>query len=138
MKPSERALLRIREEMQERKISQRDLAEAMDCSQGRIAKILGGGVNLRFDDLATLAAAVGVRLTEAVRDRGAEFFAEMTPTEVRMFHAYQRKSVAFQEAIQLMLGLPPTTPVSTKQDTPVPKRRKPGRPQHSDRDKRLA
>lgn len=135
MKPSEHALLRIREEMQERRISQRDLAEKMDCSQGRIAKILSGGVNLRFDDLATLAEAVGIRLTEAVRDRGMEFYAEMTPGEMRMFTVYQRRPPAVQDAIQTLLGVPPLSP---KTNTDVPKRRKPGRPLNSEVTKKRA
>jgi transcriptional regulator with XRE-family HTH domain len=42
---AERAVLRIREEMTERHVSQRDLADRLKCSQGRIAKILNGGAS---------------------------------------------------------------------------------------------
>lgn len=90
MTAADRALLRIREEMTERRITQRDLADTLRCSQGRIAKIMTGGVNLRVNDLEALAHAVGLSLAEAARDRGLEFYAEMTPTEVRLLEALRR------------------------------------------------
>lgn len=73
MTVSERAMMRIREEMAERKLSQRDLARLLRCSQGRVGKILAGSINLRLNDLALLADAVGITLVETVRDRGLEF-----------------------------------------------------------------
>jgi transcriptional regulator with XRE-family HTH domain len=104
MSLAERVLLRIREEMAERKISQRDLAHDLHCSQGRVAKILNGGVNLRVNDIAVLADAVGITPVEALRDRGLEFFAELTPSEVRILERLRRRPHALQGAL-LMLGL---------------------------------
>lgn len=74
MNAAERALVRIRQEMIERHITQNDLAEALQCSQGRIAKMLKGRTELRVTDLDRLAKRVGITLSEAVRDRGLEFY----------------------------------------------------------------
>lgn len=135
MTAAETALLRIREEMHERKVTQRDLAEAFDCSQGRIAKILNGGVNLRVSDVELLAKVVKLDLVEVMRDRGAEFVADLTPTELKMLTAYRRKH-HLQNAIQVILGI--AQPHEAKSDTPVSKRRKVGRPLNSERLKRRA
>ncbi len=124
MTPAHKALLRIREEMTERKITQRDLAEVLRCSQGRIAKILNGGVNLRFNDLATLAAAVKISLVETVRDRGLEFYAELTPTEVRLFERIRQRPEIL-EGVKHLLGLETAAP---KAQPARSKRNKVGRP----------
>lgn len=102
---AERATMRIREEMTERKISQRELAGLLKCSQGRVAKLLNGGVNLRLNDVGTLTEAVGITVVEALRDRGLEFYAELTPCEVRILERLRRRPAALQGAL-LMLGLP--------------------------------
>lgn len=102
---AERAVLRIREEMTERKITQRDIADTLHCSQGRVAKILNGGVKLRVNDMGILADAVGITPVEALRDRGLEFYAELTPSEVRILERLRRRPNALQGAL-LMLGLP--------------------------------
>jgi transcriptional regulator with XRE-family HTH domain len=102
---AERAVLRIREEMTERKISQRDLAGLLRCSQGRVAKMLNGGVRLRLNDVAVLAEAVGISVVEAVRDRGLEFHAELTPSELRLLERLRRRPQALQ-GVLMVLGLP--------------------------------
>lgn len=127
MTPAQRAVLRIREEMTERKVSQRELAERLKCSQGRVAKMLTGGVQLRVNDLATLAAAVGISLVEAIRDRGLEFFAEMTPTEVRVLERLRRRPHML-EGVTILLELRGVQ----KPEPRVSKRRRPGRPLHSE------
>jgi len=75
---------RLREEMKRKKLTQRDLAGMLDWSQSRVAKILTGRVGLLVDDLESLCFALGLTLTEAIRDHGLEFAAEMTPTELRI------------------------------------------------------
>lgn len=120
-----RAMLRIREEMTERGITQRDLAETLHCSQGKVAKLLNGGVRLRLDELDVLARAVGLTLVEVVRDRGLEFFAEMTPTELRVLERLRRRPQALDG---LMLLLDVRTTQAPKSHAYVPKRRRPGRP----------
>lgn len=125
MTPAHKALMRIREEMTERKISQRDLAEALNCSQGRVAKIMGGGVNLRFNDLAILAAAVKLPLVETVRDRGLEFYAEMTPSEVRLLERIRQRPEVLEGLMQILGMKAPQVP---KERPSAPKRNKVGRP----------
>lgn len=125
MTPAHKALLRIREEMTERKISQRDLAEALNCSQGRVAKIMGGGVNLRFNDLAILADAVKISLVETVRDRGLEFFAELSPSEVRLLEKIRQRPEVLDALMDLLELKRPNVP---KSRTLGPKRNKVGRP----------
>jgi transcriptional regulator with XRE-family HTH domain len=82
--PAERALLRVRAEMARKKMSQRDVAGILDWSQSRVSKNLNERIELGVNDLGDLCFAVGISLTEAVRDQGLEFCAELTPTEVRV------------------------------------------------------
>lgn len=132
MTPAERALERIKEEMARRKLSQRDIAERLGCSQGRVAKMMAGRVKLRVNDLALLAESVGLPLCETIRDRGLEFYAEMSPLELRWLEVFRGKSLDVQRAyltvfqIQGVAGLQPSrqlTPGAT---------RKVGRPRKSD------
>lgn len=134
MTPADRAIVRIREEMTARNLSQRDLAERLRCSQGRIAKLLNGRVAIRVNDLDELAMAVGLPLAEVIRDRGLEFYAEMTPTEVRMIEQLRRRPHMLQGVLLMLeinggVGVSPTR----KPATPNPNRRKVGRPRHSER-----
>lgn len=127
---AERAVRRIREEMDIREITQRDLSERMHCSQGRIAKMLNGRVELRLDDVAELARHVGLPLTEVLRDRGLEFYAEMTPTEVRLIERIRQRPDLLQGVLILLeIGgvLRSPTPHQKLQ------RRKRGRPLNSER-----
>lgn len=76
--------------MHSRGISQRELADVLtretreQWTQSRVGKVLTGRVELQLNVLAVMAEAVGISLTEVVRDRGLEFYAELTPTEVRL------------------------------------------------------
>lgn len=99
---AQRAVQRIREEMAERHVSQRDLATDLKCSQGKIAKMLNGGVHLRINDVDRLAAAVGLRLSEVVRDRGLEFYAEMTPSELRLLERLRQRPQALHGLLQFL------------------------------------
>jgi transcriptional regulator with XRE-family HTH domain len=70
--------------MARKHLSQRDLAGILDWSQSRISKNLNARIELGLDDLGAMCFGVGISLTEAVRDHGLEFCAEMTPTELRI------------------------------------------------------
>lgn len=130
MTPAERAVLRIREEMAERRITQRDLSDKLRCSQGRVAKLMNGGLHLRFNDVATLAEAVGITMVEAVRDRGLEFFAELTPDEVRLLEGLRQRPEV-RDGVMQILGLR-RLPI-TKRESTARKRKGPGRPLDSQR-----
>lgn len=87
---SARVLIAVREAMKRNHLSQRDMAGFLQCSQSRVAKLLNGRVKLGVDDLESLCFAVSIAPTEAVRDRGLEFVAEMTPTELRLLELIRR------------------------------------------------
>lgn len=82
---SEEARARLRDEMKRKGLVQRDVAGLLNWSQSRVAKVLTGRVVLSLEDLTSLCFALGLSVVEVVRDRGMEFCAEMTPTELR-FH----------------------------------------------------
>ncbi len=132
MSPAENAISRIRDEMRTRQLSQRDIAERLKCSQGRIAKILNARVNLRVQDLGELAQAVGITLTEAVRDRGLEFYAEMTPTEVRVLERLRQRPDTLHAVMTLLDVVGPTINA-----TATAAHRHVGRPQHAKLQDRL-
>lgn len=117
---AERARLRIREEMSRKHLSQRDLAGILEgWSQSRIAKLLTGRVHITLDDLESLCFAVGISPTEAVRDRGLEFCAEMTPTEMRLLEVLRGMPQDRREAFKLILmSQPGTLPPERRGVTP--------------------
>lgn len=84
-------------------VSQRDMAGWLGCSQSRVAKLLNGRVGLGVDDLEILCRAVGVSPTEAVRDRGLEFVADMKPTELRLLELFRRADKGTEDAIMFLL-----------------------------------
>lgn len=100
MKPphtSDRVRARLKEELRARDISQRELADALSrhtddyWTQSKVGKVLNGNVELKVDDADAIAKVAGIFLTEAVRDRGLEFYAEMTPTELRVLERMRQR-----------------------------------------------
>lgn len=131
---SERARRRLREEMDTRGISQRDLAEMLTdrsreaWSQPRVGKVLTGKVNLRLEEVALIADCLGLPLVEVLRDRGLEFYAELTPTEVRFLERIRQWP-------ELLPGLTQVLDIRAKMLVGVPRqstRRKVGRPRNSE------
>jgi transcriptional regulator with XRE-family HTH domain len=102
--PSEHVRLRLREEMAKKDMSQRDVAGILGWSQSKVAHILNGRVELNVDDLAEFCFGVGLSLTEAVRDRGMEFCAEMTPTEMRFLELLRSMTQADRDAFFQLAG----------------------------------
>lgn len=137
MTASARARLRLREEMLARDVSQRDLADAMTkrsdelWSQSRVGKVLTGKVETRLDDIALMAECLGLTVSEVVRDRGLEFYAEMAPSEVRIIEGLRRLPQFVSPLLQLL-----TMHGSKVPKPPVAGRRGPGRPKLSESDNR--
>jgi transcriptional regulator with XRE-family HTH domain len=102
---SEQVRLRLREEMEKQKVSQRDLASLVGWSQSRVAHLLTGRVEMSIDDLAEMAFALSLSVLEAVRDRGLEFCAEMTPTEMRALDALRAIGQSRRDAILTLLDI---------------------------------
>jgi transcriptional regulator with XRE-family HTH domain len=102
---SEQVRLRLREEMDKQKVSQRDLAGLLGWSQSRVAHLLTGRVEMSIDDLAEMAFGLSMSVVEAIRDRGLEFMAEMTPTELGALNALRALPQADRDAIIQILGM---------------------------------
>lgn len=100
---AQRALVRIREEMFNEKKSQEELSDLVKWTPSRLSKVLNGVIELTVNDMAALCQALGIQPTEAVRDRGLEFCAEMTPTELRVLERFREKTQDVQDAYVTML-----------------------------------
>lgn len=131
--PSERVRLRFKEEMAARGITQDDIAARVTrssgevWSQGDVSKRLTGRVQLTVDDAALIAEALGMHLSEAVRDRGLEFAAELTPMQMRIVEVIQRDPLALQ-TVAMVLRLPGAGLVPAEALTEVRQKRRRGRP----------
>jgi transcriptional regulator with XRE-family HTH domain len=102
---SEQVRLRLREEMDRLDLSQRDVANLLKWSQSKVAHQLTGRVEMSVDDLAELCFALNLNPTEAVRDRGMEFCAEMTPTELRILERIRQLPPPVLAAIMTLLDV---------------------------------
>lgn len=124
--------------MSERHLSQRDLADEISkrtreqWTQSKIGKLLTGYTELGVNELAQLADAVGISMAETVRDRGMEFYAEATPTELRILAHLKR----YPELLQAVLVILRLGVSQSDQSGPKPRRR--GRPKQSELAKKRA
>lgn len=141
MKPeraSDRVRLRLKEALKAQDISQRELADGLSrttdefWTQSRVAKVLNGNVELKVDDVDAIAKVAGIFISEAVRDRGLEFYAEMTPTELRILERIRQKPNTLQ-GLMLLLDMQ-----SHSEPRPVSNKPKRGRPLNSAIEKRRA
>jgi transcriptional regulator with XRE-family HTH domain len=81
---------RLREELQRKDWSQRDIADLLQWSQSRVAKLLAGRVEFSLNELEAFCTMLHLRPTEVVRDRSLEFSREMTPSDLRVFETMDR------------------------------------------------
>lgn len=109
-----RVVRRLRDEMTRRKLSQRDVAGLLQWSQSRIAKLLTGRVELSVNDLAALCFAMDLLPTEAVRDHGLEFCAEMTPSELRFLERFRQLRPQSKEAMMTLFDVAMNTRPETR------------------------
>ena len=122
--PAERAILRIREEMARKHLSQRDVAGIMGWTQSRLSKYLSGRIQPGVNELADLCFGVGISLVEAVRDHGLEFCADMTPTELRLLEQFRLLPQNAQDAILTLLHVQRKTSAPERHAGPLKKRHK--------------
>lgn len=113
MKPqkvSDRVRARLKEELIHLDISQRALADALSkqtdeyWTQSKVGKVLNGHVELKIDDVDAISKVARIYLTEAVRDRGLEFYAEMSPTELRILERMRQRPNVLH-AVMLLLDM---------------------------------
>lgn len=105
---ADRVRVRLLEQMRKQKVSQRDLSGLLGgtragWSHGRVAKILTGRTDLKVDDLAAICFVLDFSIVEALRDRGLEFMAEMTPSELDVL-TLMRERNAVDSILYLMGG----------------------------------
>lgn len=100
---NDRARQRLKEEKTRRHLSERDLAGILKWSQSRIAQKLGGRTPITLDELESLCFALGTQPTEVVRDRGLEFCAEMTPSELRFLETLRTFTPEEKQALMTLL-----------------------------------
>lgn len=95
----------LRAEKARRRLSERDIANLIQWSQSRVAQKLSGRTPITLNELEGLCFALGISATEAVRDRGLEFVAEMTPTELRLLERIRQLTPDQRAAILQILGV---------------------------------
>lgn len=136
LRASDRARQRLREELDARDIGQQTLADALTKLTGetwtksKVNHVLNGRVQLLIDDADAIATICKLYLTEVVRDRGLEFYAEMTPTELRILDSLRKKPHVLR-GILMLLQLDPAVELGPA----LPKKGTPGRPLKSRTDK---
>ncbi len=102
---NERVRERLRVEKAKRDLSERDIAELIDWTQSRVAQKLSGRTPITLDELDSLCFALGLVPTEAVRDQGLEFCAEMAPFELRLLEKLRKLDAPTRDAILLLLDV---------------------------------
>lgn len=86
---NDRVRERFKDEKARKHLSERDLAGMLNWSQSKVAQKLSGRTPMTLDEFDALCFALSLSPTEAVRDRGLEFCADMTPTELRILEVYR-------------------------------------------------
>jgi transcriptional regulator with XRE-family HTH domain len=132
---SERVRIRVREEMQKRNLSQSDVAGLVEgLDQSKVSRLLSGEQRITLDELEYLAFAISVPPSELIRDRGMEWMAEMTPTEMRILEHYRRADEELQRSIRriLQVSASPYIPdryAKAPKELGHPRRKKPIKPE---------
>jgi len=103
---SQRVRLRLRDELRVRKMSQQDLADLIGWTQSKVAQKINGRTDITLDDLEALCFGLSLMPSEAVRDHGLEFCAELTPLELRVLERWRRFTPAEQDAFRLVMEIP--------------------------------
>jgi predicted XRE-type DNA-binding protein len=121
---SEQVRLRLREEMSKQDMSQRDIAGILAWPQSRVAHLLTGRVEMSVDDLAEFGQAVSLAPTELVRDRGMEFCAEMSPSEMRFLERLRQLTQVQRDGLMQLLNITAMTQAHERRAAPPKKTRK--------------
>lgn len=106
---NERARQRIREEAAKRKLSHRNMAGFLNWGFNKVTQKMTGRTPMTLNEFAALCFAVGIQPSEAVRDRGLEFCAEMTPTELRFLEHLRKLPKPAYEGLLHFLQVTPSS-----------------------------
>ena len=115
---NERVRARLRDEKARRKLSERDIAGFVQWSQSKVAYKFSGRTPITLDELETLCFALSLQPTEAVRDRGMEFVADLTPTELRMLELIRQLPRPAYDGLLQFLQVGPTSDIEPRGATP--------------------
>jgi transcriptional regulator with XRE-family HTH domain len=132
---ADNARARIREEMERKKITVRELAQLLEWSPARTGHLLTGNTVLGVDEMAELCRGVGLSPVEAIRDRGLEFMADMTPTLFRIMERLKQLpavQVGLMEVLDVKAHTAPQGRHATsgrQSPRPKPTRKRPSKPQ---------
>jgi transcriptional regulator with XRE-family HTH domain len=100
---NDRVRQRLKDEKIARKLSERDIAGLIQWTQSKVAQKFSGRTPITLDELDALCFALSILPSEAVRDRGLEFSAEMTPTELRVLENFRHETDAMRDAVATIL-----------------------------------
>lgn len=106
--------------MARKKLSQRDVGGIAGWNQSRVNHTLTGRIEMTIAHLEGYAFALGISPAELVRDRGMEFYAEMTPTEFRLLERFRSLTPDQQHAVLTVLNVQSGEP---RRAAPLPKKR---------------
>jgi transcriptional regulator with XRE-family HTH domain len=115
---------RLREEIARKGLSQRELADQLQWSQSRVAKLLTGRVELSLNDLEGFCIVLQLRPTEAVRDKGLEFCKELTPSTFRLFEQLERTPRLLDAFLAIANIQPASAPVLRRSVAASPAKKK--------------
>lgn len=118
---NDRVRARLRDEMTQKHLSQQEVADLIGWTQSKVAQKLTGRTPITLDELAALCFAVGLPITEAVRDRGLEFCAEMLPHELRLLEHYRQQPQDIRDALLKILKVAKVVHAPDRYATPVKK-----------------
>ena len=96
---------RLRQEKATNKISEREIAELIQWTQSKVAQKLSGRTPITLDEMEALCFALSIPPTEAVRDPGLEFCADMTPTELRVLERIRHLDPTTRDAFFQLLSI---------------------------------
>lgn len=81
---NDRVRERLRDEKDRLKLTREDLGTFCKWTPTKVSQKLNGVSPITVDEMEAFCFAMNLQPTEVVRDRGLEFVAEMTPTELRL------------------------------------------------------
>lgn len=96
---ADRVRQRLRDEKAAKNLSEREIAELIQWTQSKVAQKLSGRTPITLAELDALCFALSLSATEAVRDRGLEFCAELAPHELRLLENLRRLDPATRDAV---------------------------------------
>ncbi len=89
-------------------VSQTELSRRLEADTrrrwrvSRISKILNGHIPFTVDDLVLMCDAAGISLVSVVRQRGREFVADLTPSELNVIELIRENPTRADHVIALL------------------------------------